>query len=113
MHYQRLLIYDTHRELQSRDLKLYDMNTYRFDSPYQTGDCGGEGTCGTCTVGIQEGKNLCNQKVLIEDKAMKKQGCPQNWRWACRTTVGGEDIGNKGGNIKVILRPQSAMFGKY
>ena len=31
------------RELQSRDFRLYDESTYRFDSPYQTGDCGGEG----------------------------------------------------------------------
>merc|ERR1719231_1680379 len=97
------------RELQSRDFKLYDVNTARFDSPYQTGDCGGEGTCGTCTVGITEGKELINGKVLVEDKAMKQQGCPPNWRWACRTIIGGEAVGNQGGKIKVILRPQSLL----
>ena len=97
------------RELQSRDFKLYDANTARFDSPYQTGDCGGEGTCGTCTVGISEGKELINDKVMVEDKAMKQQGCPPNWRWACRTIIGGEAVGNKGGKIKVVLRPQSVL----
>lgn len=86
------------------------MNTARFDSPYQTGDCGGEGTCGTCTVGIIEGKELINGKVLVEDKAMKQQGCPPNWRWACRTTIGGEAVGNQGGKIKVVLRPQSVLW---
>ena len=70
------------------------------------------GTCGTCTVGISEGRDLCNTKALVEEKAMKKLGCPPNWRWACRTTLGGEEVGNKGGRIKVILRPQSLLFGR-
>lgn len=58
-------------------------------------------------VNIKEGKNLLNGKVRVEDMAMKKQGCPPNWRWACRTTIGGTMIGNKGGTVKVYLRPQT------
>lgn len=30
----------------------------RFDSPYQTGNCGGDGTCGTCVVAVLEGKEM-------------------------------------------------------
>lgn len=40
------------RELLAREFKMYDENTYRFDSQYQTGDCGGDGTCATCAVAI-------------------------------------------------------------
>lgn len=41
--------------LQSNNLKMYDDRTGRFDSPYQTGNCGGEGTCGTCIISVIEG----------------------------------------------------------
>ena len=41
------------------DIKLYDSRTGRFDSPYQTGDCGGEGTCGTCMVAVLQGRCIC------------------------------------------------------
>ena len=30
--------------LLANNLRLYDPRTARFDSPYQSGDCGGEGT---------------------------------------------------------------------
>lgn len=33
--------------LLNNNIKLYDSRTARLDSPYQTGDCGGEGACGT------------------------------------------------------------------
>lgn len=42
--------------LQSNNIKMYDSRTARFDSPYQTGNCGGDGTCGTCVVAVLEGK---------------------------------------------------------
>lgn len=38
--------------LQANNIKLYDDRTARFDSPYQTGNCGGDGTCGTCVVAV-------------------------------------------------------------
>ena len=38
--------------LQANNMKLYDDRTARFDSPYQTGNCGGDGTCGTCVVAV-------------------------------------------------------------
>ena len=36
--------------LLNNDIKMYDTRTARLDSPYQTGDCGGEGTCCTWSV---------------------------------------------------------------
>lgn len=30
-------------------LPVYDRRTPRFDQPYITGNCAGEGICGTCT----------------------------------------------------------------
>jgi len=46
--------------LNSKNMKIYDDRTARFDSPYQTGNCAGEGTCGTCVVQVLEGKDLLN-----------------------------------------------------
>ena len=59
--------------LQINDIRLYDDRTYRFDSPYQQGNCGGDGTCGTCIVAVLAGKELLNEKVRVEDLALKKQ----------------------------------------
>lgn len=33
--------------------KVYDPKTLRFDQPYATGNCAGEGTCGTCFVEVR------------------------------------------------------------
>jgi ferredoxin len=41
--------------LQAKNMKLYDDRTARFDSPFQTGNCGGDGTCGTCVVAVLQG----------------------------------------------------------
>jgi len=118
------------RELLARDLKMYDAATYRFDSQYQTGDCGGEGTCATCTVAITGDKvlfaccsyliydviiadrritsqGLLSEPSLVEDKIGKKQGFLPSWRLACRTIVGNRKAGNKAGTIRVTLRPQT------
>ena len=57
----------------SRSNQLYDSRTFRFDSPYQQGDCGGEGSCGTCTISVLEGADILNERVRVEDMAMKKQ----------------------------------------
>jgi hypothetical protein len=44
--------------LQANNIKLYDDRTARFDSPYQTGNCGGDGTCGTCVVAVLQVRYL-------------------------------------------------------
>lgn len=43
--------------LNSQNIKMYDDRTSRFDSPFQTGNCGGDGTCGTCVVAVLSGKS--------------------------------------------------------
>lgn len=66
--------------LNSNNLRLYDDSTARFDSPFQTGNCGGEGTCGTCVVAVVQGRESLNDRVRVEDQALKKQGAPPTWR---------------------------------
>eukprot|EP01038_Epipyxis_sp_PR26KG_P009769 gene9769-13140_t len=95
--------------LQSKNIKLYDERTSRFDSPYQTGNCGGDGTCGTCVVAVLEGKELLNEKVRVEDMALKKQFAPPNYRWSCRAQIAPETP-KKGGSIKIKLRPQTTLW---
>ena len=94
--------------LNSKNMRIYDDRTARFDSPYQTGNCGGEGTCGTCVVQVLEGSNLLNPRKDVEDKALKKLGAPNNYRWSCRIAIGPEQ--SKGGKVKIKLRPQSQSW---
>lgn len=48
--------------LNSQNIKMYDDRTYRFDSPFQTGNCGGDGTCGTCVVAVLSGWSFKQKK---------------------------------------------------
>lgn len=73
--------------LNSYNIKLYDERTARFDSPYQTGNCGGEGTCGTCIVAVTQGASLLNERVRVEDAGLNNQGAPPSWRWSCRYRI--------------------------
>jgi ferredoxin len=68
--------------LNSQNIKLYDDRTTRFDSPYQTGSCGGEGTCGTCVVAVLKGAELMNERVRVEDGGLKQQLAPPTYRWS-------------------------------
>jgi len=94
--------------LQSHNMAMYDSRTARFDSPYQTGNCGGDGTCGTCVVSILGGKDLINDRVRVEDMPLRKLGAPPNYRWACRTLVG--PANNDKGVLKIKLRPQTTAW---
>lgn len=94
--------------LDAANLKIYDARTSRFDSPYETGNCGGEGTCGTCMVAVLEGQQLTNSRVAVEEGALKQQMCPPNYRWSCRTQVGARPATN--GKLKIKLRPQTAAW---
>lgn len=94
--------------LQANNIKVYDERTARFDSPYQTGNCGGDGTCGTCLVDIVSGSKYLNTRVRVEDAVLKKQDCPKSFRWACRTFIGKNPEDE--GEVKIRLRPQSNLF---
>jgi ferredoxin len=95
-------------ELQRQNFKMYDTRMPRFDSPYQTGDCGGEGTCGTCMVAVLSGKELLNDRLPVEAKGLAKQGAPANYRWSCRARLSAGS--NKTGKLKVMLRPQTKQW---
>lgn len=92
--------------LQVENMRMYDEDTARFDSPYQSGNCGGEGTCGTCMIAVLEGRELLNGKERVEEKVLMKQQRPGNYRWSCRVNIA-PDV-NVGGTVKIKLRPQSA-----
>jgi len=94
--------------LNANNIKMYDARTYRFDSPYQTGNCGGDGTCGTCLVDVVSGSKLLNKRVQREDAILKQQDCPSSYRWACRTFIGAKP--DDEGEVKIRLRPQSKFF---
>ena len=94
--------------LNSSNRKIYDDRTYRFDSPYQRGDCGGEGTCGTCMVAILSGEELLNDKARVEEKALLSRNAPPNYRWSCRVSIGEEE--EQEGELVVKLRPQTTAW---
>lgn len=97
--------------LQSQNMKIYDERTARFDSPYQSGsNCGGEGTCGTCVIQVISGKEFLNERVRVEDAALRKQGSPPNYRWSCRTLVKSNEDVPDNAVVKIKLRPQSQSW---
>ena len=96
--------------LNSTNRKIYDTRTYRFDSPYQQGNCGGEGTCGTCMVAVLSGEELLNDKARVERKALLAQNAPPNYRWSCRVAIGGEAEEEMEGEVVIKLRPQTTQW---
>ncbi|KAL7577708.1 hypothetical protein ACA910_015216 [Epithemia clementina (nom. ined.)] len=92
------------RLLLRKGVKLYDRRTKRFDMPYATGDCAGEGLCGTCLVAIKSSSsNDClNPKDNLE--ALITKGRPMSWRASCRTVVGAN---NQDASLCIQVKPQS------
>ena len=90
------------KAMMSIQLPIYNTKTKRYDQPYITGNCGGEGICGTCLVQIIQGNEHVSQVDEIEKMSQEKWRAI-NWRLSCRTVIGPE---NKEGNIKIKLQPQ-------
>ena len=92
------------RLLLRKEIQLYDRRTKRFDMPFATGDCAGEGLCGTCLVAVQSSTwdDFLNPKDDLEQLITK--GRPLSWRASCRTTVGAN---NQDGTLRIQLKPQS------
>lgn len=92
--------------LLNNNIELYDQSGYtrRVDSPYLTGDCGGDCICGTCLVQVLSGKEILNSRTMEEDLILKKMMYPHSFRLACRVQLG--VYSNIGGTIKVMLMPQ-------
>jgi len=93
--------------LQASNVNMYAPATSRFDSPYQKGNCAGEGTCGTCMVAVTSGASLLNPRMRVEDKALRQQAFPPNFRWACRALIGEDEESE--GDLTIRLRPQTLI----
>ena len=72
------------RAMLTRGIKLNDKLSERFDSG-GLGDCGADGTCATCVVGVTKGEELLDPKKIQEEQILKKN---PRWRMACKTVVG-------------------------
>lgn len=90
------------RLLLRKGISLYDRKTKRFDMPYATGDCAGDGLCGTCLVAVQEGMQSLNDPDSHEKIIAK--GRPLSWRAACRATIGAD---NRPATLRILTHPQS------
>eukprot|EP00584_Thalassiosira_punctigera_P023016 CAMPEP_0172553768 /NCGR_PEP_ID=MMETSP1067-20121228/51642_1 /TAXON_ID=265564 ORGANISM="Thalassiosira punctigera, Strain Tpunct2005C2" /NCGR_SAMPLE_ID=MMETSP1067 /ASSEMBLY_ACC=CAM_ASM_000444 /LENGTH=325 /DNA_ID=CAMNT_0013341999 /DNA_START=142 /DNA_END=1119 /DNA_ORIENTATION=- len=72
------------RAMLTRGIKLNDKLAERFDSG-GSGDCGSDGTCATCVVGVTKGKDLLSPMGQQEEQILKKK---PRWRMACKAVVG-------------------------
>ena len=61
--------------------KLYDPKQHRLDQPGLTGDCAGEGICGTCLVQVLQGMEHLNKIGPQESSILQDR--PSSWRAAC------------------------------
>jgi hypothetical protein len=59
------------RFIMNHHAKLYDGKMARLDQPHLTGDCGGEGICGTCLVAVREDMS----RVISTTWGRKKSRC--------------------------------------
>eukprot|EP00903_Cladosiphon_okamuranus_P015477 g14289.t1 len=91
-------------EMMRLDVPVYDPKTLRYDQPYATGNCAGEGTCGTCFVEVQEGADLLTSPDREELMLLSRGNLPVRWRLSCKLIVGKE---NKTGTVKVKAVPQA------
>jgi len=72
------------RAMLTRGIKLNDKLAERFDSG-GTGDCGSDGTCATCVVGVTKGKELLSPMGKQEEQILSQK---PRWRMACKAVVG-------------------------
>eukprot|EP00904_Undaria_pinnatifida_P000067 jgi/Undpi1/10060/HiC_scaffold_28.g12514.m1 len=86
------------------DVPVYDPKTMRYDQPYATGNCAGEGICGTCFVEVLQGAELLSPADREELMVLSQGRLPVRWRLSCRTIVGTE---NKSGTLRVKAVPQA------
>lgn len=87
------------RAMLTRGIKLNDKLSLRFDSG-GTGDCGADGTCATCVVGIVKGDELISPQGTQESQILKKN---PRWRMACKAIVG---YGLQEGEMTIRVNPR-------
>jgi len=72
------------RALLTRGIKLNDPLAQRFDNG-GVGDCGADGTCATCVIGVTKGMDLLSPMAQQEGQILKAK---PKWRMACKAVVG-------------------------
>jgi len=87
------------RAMLTRGIKLNDALSARFDSG-GTGDCGADGTCATCVVGVTKGSELLSPMKIQEEQILAKK---PRWRMACKAIVG---YGMAEGEMTVQVNPR-------
>lgn len=87
------------RAMLTRGIKLNDKLAERFDSG-GTGDCGSDGTCATCVVGVAKGMELLSPMKDQESQILKKK---PRWRMACKAVVG---YGMTEGDMTIQVNPR-------
>lgn len=90
------------KAMMQNNLPIYDRKTKRYDQPYITGNCSGEGICGTCLVQILQGHENLSTTDDIEKMSQEKWKAV-NWRLSCRLILGPQ---NKDGKVRIKLQPQ-------
>eukprot|EP00521_Asterionellopsis_glacialis_P015349 CAMPEP_0195300376 /NCGR_PEP_ID=MMETSP0707-20130614/27297_1 /TAXON_ID=33640 /ORGANISM="Asterionellopsis glacialis, Strain CCMP134" /LENGTH=339 /DNA_ID=CAMNT_0040363051 /DNA_START=32 /DNA_END=1051 /DNA_ORIENTATION=- len=87
------------RAMLTRGVKLNDALSARFDSG-GLGDCGAEGTCATCVVGVVQGGELLNDAGIQEKQIFAKN---PRYRMACKAIVG---YGMQEGEMTIRVNPR-------
>jgi ferredoxin len=87
------------RAMLTRGIKLNDKLAQRFDSG-GSGDCGSDGTCATCVVGVTKGMELLSPMKEQEGQILKKK---PRWRMACKAVVG---YGMAEGDMTIQVNPR-------
>mmetsp|Transcript_25829 Transcript_25829/g.54138 ORF Transcript_25829/g.54138 Transcript_25829/m.54138 type:complete len:375 (+) Transcript_25829:115-1239(+) len=92
------------RAMLTRGIKLNDPLARRFDSGGR-GDCGADGTCATCAVGIGRGEGSSSSSLLSPMKDTERQILKEKpgWRMACKVVVG---YGMREGDLVVRVNPR-------
>jgi ferredoxin len=87
------------RALLTRGIKLNDKLAIRFDSG-GSGDCGADGTCATCVVGVTKGLELLSPMTQQESQILSAK---PRWRMACKAIVG---YGMMEGELTLQVNPR-------
>lgn len=87
------------RAMLTRGIKLNDKLAQRFDSG-GSGDCGSDGTCATCVVGVTKGMELLSPMKEQEGQILRKK---PRWRMACKAVVG---YGMTEGDMTIQVNPR-------
>jgi len=87
------------RAMLTRGIKLNDKLAERFDSG-GSGDCGSDGTCATCVVGVTRGKELLSPMNKQEEQILSSK---PRWRMACKAVVG---YGMQEGDMTLQVSPR-------